>query len=240
MTVNSARFERGPRFRVCVVNGVFISGGMGDDGRVRPPGLFTAFAQAIEEETEHRAWALWAYRAKLEFSISAFATITRRKVRDYGSWLAACIDHDLERDPLAPGESLAFVVYSGGATIVQTAAAILRDRHPTGAFVFIAPALLPHMAPAEWRGSAAVGCILGARDWVQGVFPRMPRPWREICNASTRQRIVRHMPPDTRFRTLDCGHWPGYFSRDFWPQLMGEVTTLLRPAAAPGRPLAAR
>jgi hypothetical protein len=229
------------RYRVCVVNGVFISGGMGDDGRVRPPGLFTALAQTIEAETEHRAWALWPYRAKQEFSISAFATITRRKVQDYGTYLAECIADDLARDPLAPDESLAFVAYSGGSPVAQTAATMLKDRYPTSAFVFIGPALLPRMVPAQWCGDATmVGCILGARDWVQGVFPRLPRPWRQTCPTTTRTRIVSQLPPRTRYRTLDCDHWPGYFSRDWWPTLVREVTTLLRPADAPARALAAR
>src|SRR5262249_19594800 len=149
MLIQGSFAARAGRYRVCIVNGVFVSGGMGEDGRMRPPGLFATLAETIEAETGHRAWALWPYRAKEEVSISAFATITRRKVKDFGSYLADCIDEDLQRDPLAPDESLAFVAYSGGTPVVQTAATLLRDRYPTSAFVFIGPALLPRMVPGD-------------------------------------------------------------------------------------------
>jgi hypothetical protein len=232
--------ERTARLRVCVVNGVFVSGGLGEDGRVRPPGLMTTFAQTITAETGHRAWALWPYRSKLEFSIAAFATVTRRKVHDYASYLAECIDEDLRADPLAPDESLAFVAYSGGTPVTQIAATLLRARYPVRSFVFFGPALLPHMIPGDWCGDATVGCILGTRDWVQGVFPRVPRPWQQECPPAIRRRIMGHLPRVTEYRMLACAHWPGYFARETWPDLMREVRELLPPAPALGRPLAAR
>jgi hypothetical protein len=230
-TMESSDTQR--RLRVYVVNGVFVSAGMGDDGRIRPHGLFTALAQAIEAETGFRAQARWPYRLKPVFGIREFMTVRRRQIHDYATYLTECIDADLRDDPLAADESLAFVAYSGGTPIVQTAATLLRDRYPVSAFVFFGPALLPRLVPREWRGGATVGCILGERDWVQGVFPRLPRPWRPLLSDATRARIVAHLPPDTYYRTLACDHWPGYFSRAAWPDLVDAVVALLRPAAVP-------
>src|SRR5262249_19599322 len=107
------------RYRICVVNGGFVSDGLGENGRVRPPGLFTTLANELSEATGQRAWALWPYLAKQEFGLTAFATITRRHVNAYADYLARCIREDLAADPLSPGESLAFVSYSGGTPVVQ-------------------------------------------------------------------------------------------------------------------------
>src|ERR1700737_1466862 len=109
------------RYRMCLVNGVFVSDGLGEDGRVQPPGLFTTLANELAEATGQRAWALWPYRTKSVFGIKAFAPITRRAIASYADYLAGCIRADLAADPLEPGESLAFVAYSGGTPIAQTA-----------------------------------------------------------------------------------------------------------------------
>ncbi len=228
------------RLRVYVVNGVFVSGGMGEDGHIQPPGLFTALAQTIAAETGFRTRALWPYGRKRVFGIPEFLAVRRRHIHDYATFLAERVGDDLRDDPLAADEALAFVAYSGGTPIVQTAAALLRDRYPVGAFVFFGPALLPRLVPRVWRGDATVGCILGERDWVQGVFPRLPRPWQPALSDATRAAIVAHLPPVTRYRTLACDHWPGYFTPEAWPALVDAVVALLRPAAVPAPSPAAR
>jgi hypothetical protein len=222
------------RYRVCVVNGVFVSGGIGDDGRVQPPHLFTALAERIAEATGWRAWALWSYRDKRVFGVLAFATLTRRMIAGYAQFLAETIRADLHAAPLAADESLAFVAYSGGVPIVQTAATLLRPALPVGSFVFFGPALLPGKVPADWVGGASVGCVLGARDWIQGVYPRLPRPWDGTLHAGNRARIVAALPPDTVYRTIPCNHWPGYFTREGMPLLVNAVRDLLQPAAVQG------
>lgn len=223
-----------PRYRVCLVNGVFVSGGVGEDGRVRPPHLFMALAQSLAEATGWRASAFWPYRTKRVFGIPAFATITRRIIAGYAAYLADSIRADLGRTPLEPGESLAFVAYSGGVPIVQMAATLLRPAIPVEAFVFFGPALLPRRVPRDWADGASVGCVLGERDWIQGVYPRVPRPWHGALHATSRARIVGALPAATTYRSIPCDHWPGYFTRAAWPQLVTAVRDLLQPAAVPG------
>lgn len=223
-----------PRYRIYVVNGVFVSGGIGEDGRVQPPHLFTALAESLAEATGWRATALWPYRNKRIFGVPAFATITRRMIADYATYVAQCIHADVDRDPLESGESLAFVAYSGGAPIVQTAATMLRSRIPVEAFVFFGPALLPGKVPNAWLGDASVGCVLGERDWIQGVYPRVPRPWHGALREGNRARIAAALPPTTMYRTIPCDHWPGYFTRTTWPHLVSAVHDLLQPTAVPG------
>jgi len=221
------------RYRICLVNGVFVSGGIGDDGRVLPPHLFTALAESLAEETGWRAWALWPYRTKRVFGVPAFATITRRSIAGYAAYLADCVRADLAADPLEPDEALAFVAYSGGVPIAQTAAVMLGPDLPVSAFVFIGPALLPGKVPTAWVGEANVGCVLGERDWIQGVYPRLPRPWHGELRAANFARIRAALPKTTAYRTLPCDHWPGYFTRDAWPLLVSAVHDLLLPANAP-------
>jgi hypothetical protein len=222
------------RYRLCVVNGVFVSGGVGDDGRVQPPHLFTALAERLAEATGWRAWALWPYRDKRIFSVPTFATITRRMIEGYGRFLADTVRADLIGTPLEPGESLAFVAYSGGVPIVQTAAILLRPAVPVDAFVFFGPALLPGKVSADWVGGASVGCVLGERDWIQGVYPRLPRPWHGALHARNRARIEAALPARAVYRTIPCDHWPGYFTREGMPLLVSAVRDLLQPAIVPG------
>lgn len=226
--------------RVCIVNGVFVSAGMGEDGRVRPGALYFGLADAITQATGWRAWPLWAYQSLPEYGYRHFVLTTRRKLYDYAGYLAACIREDLARQPLAPGEALAFVAYSGGAPVVQTAATLLRPQCPVRAFAFIGPALRPRIVPHDWQGDATVGCILGARDWMMGVYPRVPRPWTGRRTGVDCARIVMHLPPETRYRILDCDHWPGYFRDDHWPSLITALTEVLRPATVPAPSLAWR
>jgi hypothetical protein len=222
------------RYRICLVNGVFVSGGVGDDGRVQPPHLFTALAERIAEATGWRAWALWPYRHKRVFGVPAFATITRRMVAGYARFLADTIRADLIDAPLAADESLAFVAYSGGVPVVQTAATLLRPALPVDAFVFFGPALLPGKVPVDWVGGASVGCVLGERDWIQGVYPRLPRPWHGALNARNLARIGAALPVTTVYRTIPCDHWPGYFTREGMPLLVNAVRDLLQPSAVYG------
>lgn len=228
------------RYRICLVNGVFVSGGVGDDGRVLPPRLFAALAESLAEATGGRAWALWPYREKRIFGEFAFATITRRAVARYAAYLAACVRDDLRDDPLEPDEALAFVAYSGGVPVVQTAAVMLRPIVPVGAFVFCGPALLPRKVPVAWAGGASVGCILGERDWIQGIYPRVPRPWHGELRDGMRTRIKAALPDTTIYRTLPCDHWPGYFTRDMWPHTVSAVHELLLPASVPAPAPASR
>jgi hypothetical protein len=222
------------RYRICVVNGVFVSGGVGDDGRVQPPHLFTALAERIAEATGWRAWAIWPYRDKRVFGVPAFATLTRRTIAGYAQFLAESIRADLADAPLEADESLAFVAYSGGVPVVQTAATLLRPALPVDAFVFFGPALLPVKVPAEWAGGASVGCVLGERDWIQGVYPRLPRPWHGALLAGNRARIVAALPANTVYRTIPCDHWPGYFTHEGMPLLVSAVRDLLQPAIVHG------
>ncbi|MGI8856389.1 MAG: hypothetical protein ACR2JW_11610 [Thermomicrobiales bacterium] len=222
------------RYRLCVVNGVFVSGGVGDDGRVQPPHLFTALAERLAEATGWRAWALWPYRDKRVFGVPAFATTTRRAIEGYARFLADAIRADLNAAPLESGESLAFVAYSGGVPVVQTAATLLRPSIPVEAFVFFGPALLPGKVPADWAGSASVGCVLGERDWIQGVYPRLPRPWHGALHARNHARIVAALPANTVYRTIPCDHWPGYFTQEGSPLLVSAICDLLQPVAVRG------
>jgi hypothetical protein len=219
------------RYRICLVNGVFVSGGIGDDGRVLPPRLFQSLAACLAEATGWRAWALWPYRTKRIFGELSFLTITCRAVHGYAAYLAQCVRDDLRDDPLESDEALAFVAYSGGVSVAQTAATLLRPAAPVGAFVFVGPALLPCKVPKTWAGGASVGCVLGAQDWIQGIYPRVPRPWHGELREGVRARIQAALPETTAYRTLPCDHWPGYFSRDMWPHTVSAVRDLLQPAS---------
>lgn len=219
------------RFRLCVVNGVFVSGGIGDDGRVLPPRVFTNLAEWLEQETGMRAWAVWPYGSKRVFGIPEFLKITRREVANYAMNLARSVRRDLANEPLALDETLAFVAYSGGTPIVQAAAPLLREYFPISAFTFFGPALLPHKVPDDWHADARVGCVLGERDWIQGVFPRLPRPWTGRISPRARARIVATLPETTIYRSVPCDHWPGYFTSEGLPLLVRALSDLLQPAA---------
>ena len=222
------------RHRIYIVNGVFVSGGVGEDGRVRPPHLFTALAERLAAETGWRAVALWPYGSKRIFGIPAFLALTRRSVGRYAAFLAESIRRDVARYPLHARESVALISYSGAAPIIQTAATLLRPAIPVGAFIFFGPAVRPKMAPRDWAGDARIGCILGERDWVQGVYPRVPRPWHRALHPTTDAGIRAALPETTIYCTLPCDHWPGYFSEEAWPLLIHAVCDLLQPAAVPG------
>ncbi len=227
MTMNDE--QSAMRYRICVVNGVFVSGGLGEDGRVLPPQVFARLAEHLAETTGMRAWALWPYCERRVFNVNDFARLTRRGLTRYSEHLARCIHEDLARDPLRPDETLAFVVYSGGAPVVQVAAKLLLPEIRTGAYVFFGPALRPHMTPRNWAEGAQVGIVLGAQDWVQGVYPRIPRPWHHEASPGTLARLRAHLPAQTRYHTLPCNHWPGYFMQETWPALVGAITDLLTP-----------
>jgi hypothetical protein len=92
----------------------------------------------------------------------------------------------------------------------------------------------PNMAPRDWVGDAKIGCILGERDWVQGVYPRVPRPWHRALHPATDAGIRAALPEATIYRTLPCDHWPGYFTEEAWPLLINAVIDLLQPAVVPG------
>lgn len=222
------------RYRIYVVNGVFVSGGIGEDGRVRPPHLFTALAESLTAETGWGALALWPYRSKRVFGIPAFIALTRRAIRRYAAFLTASVRADIAANPLQDRESVAFVAYSGAVPIVQTAATLLRPTIPVGAFVFFGPAVRPKMAPRDWAADATIGCILGERDWVQGVYPRLPRPWHGALRPKTDAQIRTALPETTIYRTIPCDHWPGYFSAEGWPFLINAACDLLQPATVPG------
>lgn len=221
------------RLRLCVVNGVFVSGGVGDDGRVLPPRVFTNLAEWLEQATGMRAWAVWPYGSKRVFGIPEFLKITRREIADYAAYLAQSVRRDLITNPLEPDETLAFVAYSGGTPIVQAAAPLLREYFTISAFTFFGPALLPNKVPENWHADAHVGCVLGERDWIQGVFPRLPRPWTGRFAPSARARIVATLPEATQYRSVPCNHWPGYFTSDGLPLLVRALSDLLQPAAVP-------
>ncbi len=221
-------------YRIYIVNGVFVSGGVGEDGRVRPPHLFTALAEHLAAETGWRAAALWPYGSKRVFGIPAFLALTRRAIRQYATSLAALIGEDIASNPLNARESVALIAYSGAVPIIQTAAMLLRPAIPVGAFIFFGPAVRPKMAPRDWAGDARIGCILGERDWVQGVYPRIPRLWHRALHPTTDARIRAVLPETTIYRTLPCDHWPGYFTAEAWPLLINAVCGLLQPAAVPG------
>lgn len=223
-----------PHYRIYVVNGVFVSGGVGEDGRVRPPHLFTTLAEQLAAETGWHAVALWPYGEKRIFGIPAFVALTRRAIGRYAAFLAASIRADIASNPLQAGESVAFIAYSGAAPIVQTAATLLRPAIPAGAFVFFGPAVLPTKVPHDWVGNATIGCILGERDWVQGVYPRLPRPWHVTMHPTTQERLRAALPAATIYRTIPCNHWPGYFTAEAWPLLIRAVCDLLHPASVPG------
>jgi hypothetical protein len=223
-----------PHYRIYVVNGVFVSGGIGEDGLVRPPHLFTALAEQLAAETGWRTVALWPYGAKRIFGIPAFVTLTRRAIGRYAAFLAESIRADLLSHPLQAGEAVAFIAYSGAAPIVQATATLLRPAIPVGAFVFFGPAVLPTKVPHDWAGNATIGCILGERDWVQGVYPRLPRPWHGTMHPTTQERLRAVLPEGTLYRTIPCDHWPGYFSAETWPLLIRAMCDLLRPAIVPG------
>ncbi len=221
-------------YRIFVVNGVFVSGGIGEDGRVLPPRLFAALAEQIAAETGWRATALWPYASKRVFGIPAFAALTRRAITRYAACLDAAIRADIASEPLRDGETVALVAYSGGVSIAQTAATLLRPSIPVGAFVFVGPALVPAKVPGDWAGESSIGCVLGERDWVQGVYPRVPRPWHEAMHPRTGARLRAALPTATRYRTLPCDHWPGYFTAEMWPPLINAVCDLMQPAAVLG------
>lgn len=222
------------RYRMYVVNGVFVSGGVGEDGRVRPPHLFTALAASLAAETGWRAAALWSYGSKRIFGIPAFLALTRRAIARYAAFLTESIRADVARYPLHERESVALIAYSGAVPIVQTAATLLRPAIPVGAFVFFGPAVLPAKAPRDWAGDATIGCILGERDWVQGVYPRLPRPWHGTLQPTTHARLRAALPATTIYRTIPCDHWPGYFSPVMWPLLVSAIADLLQPVTVPG------
>jgi len=222
------------RYRMYVVNGVFVSGGIDEDGRVRPPHLFTALAESLAAETEWRASALWSYGSKRIFGIPAFLSLTRRAISRYAAFLTESIRADVARYPLHERESVALIAYSGAVPIVQTAAILLRPAIPVGAFIFFGPAVLPAKAPHDWAGDATIGCILGERDWVQGVYPRLPRPWHGTLHSTTHARLRASLPAATIYRTIPCDHWPGYFSPATWPLLISAIADLLKHAPVPG------
>lgn len=222
-----------PRYRIYIVNGVFVSGGVGEDGRVRPPHLFTTLAEQLAAETGWRTAALWPYGSKRIFGIPAFVALTRRAIGRYAAFLTASIRADVASNPLQRGESVAFIAYSGAAPIVQTAATLFRPAIPVGAFVFFGPALLPAKVPHNWAGNATVGCILGERDWVQGVYPRLPLPWHGTMRPTTQVRLRAALPEATTYRMIPCDHWPGYFSAEAWPLLVRAMRDLLHPAIVP-------
>lgn len=221
-------------YRLYLVNGVFVSGGVSEDGRVRPPHLFTALAESIAAETGWRASALWPYGTKRIFGIPAFITLTRRAIGRYAAFLAESIRADVTDNPPRDREAVALVAYSGGAPIVQTAATLLRPMIPVGAFVFFGPALLPAKVPRGWAGDATIGCVLGERDWVQGVYPRLPRPWHGTAHPRIHERLRAALPDTTIYRTIPCDHWPGYFTTETWPLLISAISGLLQPATARG------
>lgn len=221
------------RYRICVVNGVFVSGGSDDDGRVRPPHVFSMLAEHLAATTGMRAVALWPYCERHVFNLHDFAALTRRSMMRYGAYLAEGIREEVARNPLSPGETLAFVVYSGGVPVVQTAAHLLRSEVRTGAYVFFGPALRPRMAPRNWADGTQVGVVLGAHDWVQGVYPRVPRPWQHDAQPRMLSRLQSNLPPETRYHTLQCNHWPGYFTPETWPALVNAITDLLVPGTTP-------
>ncbi len=224
---------RSSRYRVYIVNGVFVSGGVGEDGRVRPPHLFTALAESLAAETGWRASALWPYGAKRVFGIPAFLALTRRAIGRYATFLTESIRADIARHPPHDRESVALVAYSGAVPVVQTAATLLRPAIPVGAFVFFGPAVLPAKVPHDWAGDATVGCILGDRDWVQGVYPRLPRPWHAALRPTTAAQIRAALPETAAYRTIPCDHWPGYFTPDAWPLLVTAISDLLQPVTVP-------
>lgn len=228
------RSDDSARYRLYVINGVFVSGGVGADGRVRPPHLFIALAESLAAETGWAAAALWPYGSKRVFGIPAFFALTRRAIGRYAAFLSAAIRADVARNPLQESESIALVAYSGAVPIVQTAATLLRPKIPVSAFVFFGPAVLPTKVPPDWAGDATIGCILGARDWVQGVYPRVPRPWHSALRPTTDAQLRAALPETTRYRTIPCDHWPGYFTAEAWPLLVRAVADLLRPASVPG------
>lgn len=219
-----------PRYRIYLVNGVFVSGGVGEDGRVRPPHLFTALAESLAAETGWPSAALWPYGSKRVFGIPAFFALTRRAIGRYAAFLSASIRADVARQPLRDRESVALIAYSGAVPIVQTAATLLRPAIPVGAFVFFGPAVLRTKVSPDWAGDATIGCILGARDWVQGVYPRVPRPWHGALRPTTDAQLRAALPETTVYRTIACDHWPGYFTPEAWPLLVRAVRDLLLPA----------
>lgn len=220
-----------PRYRICVVNGVYVSGGVDDAGRVRPPPVFSMLAEHLAGTTGMRAVAFWPYGKQKVFNIHDFAILTRRAVRRYSVHLAEGIREELAHNPLAPDETLAFVVYSGGVPVVQTTASLLQAEARTGAYVFFGPALRPRMAPRNWADGTQVGVVLGAHDWVQGVYPRVPQPWHHDARPRTLSRLQSNLPPETRYHTLPCNHWPGYFTPETWPALVRSITDLLVPGS---------
>lgn len=219
-----------PRTRIFVVNGVFVSGGVGEDGRTQPHRLFVALAAHLEARTGMRARAVWAYRDRREYSPQEFLTIRRGGVGRYAEYLAAQVRDDLAVSPLVPGETLAFVAYSGGAAVAQNAAALLRPCARTAAYVLFGPALQPRLAPRGWADGTRVGVILGEYDWIQGVFPRLPRPWDGGIRPGTLARLRGALPASTCYRTLPCDHWPGYFRQEHFAALVETAAGLLRPA----------
>ncbi len=223
-----------PCYRIYIVNGVFVSGGVEEGGRVRPPHLFTSLAGSIAAETGWRASAIWPYGSRRIFGIPAFLALTRRATARYAALLTESIRVDVARYPLHERESVALIAYSGAVPIVQTAATLLRPAIPVGAFVFFGPAVLPTKAPRDWAGDATIGCILGERDWVQGVYPRLPRPWHSTMHPTTNARLRATLPSTTTYRTIACDHWPGYFTPAMWPVLVSAIADLLDPASVPG------
>ncbi len=226
--------DESPCYRIYIVNGVFVSGGVGEDGRMLPPQLFTSLAESLAAETGWRATALWSYGSKRIFGIPAFLALTRRAITRYAAFLTESIQADIARYPLHERESVALIAYSGAVPIVQTAATLLRPTIPVGACVFFGPAVMPTKAPRDWAGDATIGCILGERDWVQGVYPRVPRPWHGTLQPTTHARLRAALPATTTYRTIPCDHWPGYFTPAMWPLLVSAISDLLQPASVPG------
>ncbi len=222
------------RYRLCVVNGVFVSGGVGDDGRVRPPasvhgargahrrgdGLARVGALAVPGQARLRRPRLRDDHAASDRRVRA---VSRRAIR---ADLAAAPLGRANRSPSSP---------------TAAACRLSRRRRPCSGprcrsmpSFSSAPRCCRARCRAIGRRDASVGCVLGERDWIQGVYPRLPRPWHGALRDRNRARIVAALPAHTVYRTIPCDHWPGYFTPEGMPLLVSAVCDLLQPAAVPG------